>query len=44
MKSASSGVEALIGGAAGALLLPPSMAYEPPNNVPRTPIASCNIG
>ena len=43
MKSASSELEALIAGVAGVLVLPPpSMAKEPPNNVPRTPIASCN--
>ena len=43
MKSASSELEALIAGVAGVLGLPPlSMAKEPPNNVPRTPIASCN--
>ena len=43
MKSASSELEALIGGVAGLGLLPPIAAYEPTNNVPRTPIASCNI-
>lgn len=43
MKSASSELDALIAGAAGACLPPPLiMAYEPPNNVPRTPIASYN--
>lgn len=44
MKSASSELEALIGGVAGLGLLPPIAAYEPTNNVPRTPIASCNMG
>jgi hypothetical protein len=43
MKSASSELEALIGGVAGLGLLPPIAAYEPTNNVLRTPIASCNI-
>lgn len=44
MKSASSGLEALIGGVAGVFLLPPVKAYAVPNNVPRTPIASCSTG
>jgi hypothetical protein len=33
----------LIGGVAAVVFLPPRVAaYTPPNNVPRTPIASCN--
>jgi hypothetical protein len=41
MKSASSELAALIGGLAGTDLLPPVNRNAEPNNVPRTPIASC---
>ena len=40
MKSASSELDALIGGVAGAFLLPPVKAALVPNSVPRVSMAS----